>query len=111
MTKSRFSRETFLREKGAEGEVPEEGSDVLAFMGMVVAGVLRFLREGFTSRCRRSSVLLVDLVMTLRYADVEVEVEGRLEPLLSLMEVFSFLVLSLLRILFLPMMREEILLL
>jgi hypothetical protein len=90
------------------GEVPEEELDVLAFMGMVVVGVLRFLREGFASRCRRSSVLLVDLVMTLPYAD---EVEGGLEPLLSVMEVFSFLALSLLRILFLPMMREEMLLL
>ena len=43
MTESRFSRETFLPEKGAVGEVPEEELDVLAFMGMVVAGVLRFL--------------------------------------------------------------------
>ena len=47
--------------------------------------------------------------MAFSYADVEVE--GMLETLLSLIEASSFLTLFLLRILFLPMMEEEMLLL
>jgi hypothetical protein len=53
--------------------------------------------------------LLVELVMTFPYADVDVE--GTLEPLLSCIAVLSFLDLSLLRVLFLPMVRGEMLLL
>jgi hypothetical protein len=104
------SRETcVIRDKGATGEISEEALDVLGYLGEVVVGVLCCLRKGSASKWRRSVVLLVDLVITFSYADVEAE--GMLEPLLSLMEVFPFLALSLLRILFLPMMREKMLLL
>jgi hypothetical protein len=51
----------------------------------------------------------MDLVLTFSFTDVDVE--GMLEPLVLLVDVFSFLALFLLRTLFLPMMREEMLLL
>ena len=51
----------------------------------------------------------MDLVLTFSFTDVDVE--GMFEPLLLLVDVFSFLALFLLRTLFLPIMREETLLL
>jgi hypothetical protein len=71
--------------------------------------MLSLLGIGSASSRRRLSVLLVDLGLTFSFTDVDVE--GMFEPLLLLVDVFSFLALFLLRTLFLPMMREEMLLL
>ena len=91
---------------GAGEVVVVEVWDVLS---EAVAGMLSFLRKGSARRCRRSVILLVDLVST--FSIVDVQVDRMLESLLSRVEVFSFLCLSLLRILFLPMMGEKMLLL
>jgi hypothetical protein len=98
-----------IRDIGAAGEVLLEVLDVVASLSEAVAGMLSLLGIGSARSRRRLSVLLVDLGLTFSFTDVDVE--GMFEPLLLLVDVFSFLALFLLRTLFLPMMREEMLLL
>ena len=102
ITESRLSSATLIRDIGGAGDEPGEGLVVFVFLSDVTVGTQSVFPGGSVGNCRRSDVLPVDLVMTVPEADIEVE--GRLEPLMSLMEVLSFLDLSLLRILFLPMM-------
>jgi hypothetical protein len=109
MTESRLSSRPFPRDMGLADEEPEERLGAVASLGNMVVGTLSLFRWSPAGDCRRSDVLLVELVMTVPFADVDVE--GTLEPLLPCTAVLSFLDLSLLRILFLPMVRGEMLLL
>ena len=64
MTESRLSSARFARVIGGAGDEPEERLDVVVSLGKAVVGTQSVFPGDSVGSCRRSDVLLVDLVMT-----------------------------------------------
>jgi len=64
MTESRLSSAPLVREIGGAGDEPVEGLDVVVSFSEVMVGIQGVFPGGSVGDCRRSDVLLVDLVIT-----------------------------------------------
>ena len=64
MTESRLSSARFARVVGGAGDEPEEGLDVVVSLSEAMVGTQSVFPGDSVGNCRRSDVLLVDLVMT-----------------------------------------------
>jgi len=64
MTESRLSVAAFPRVIGGAGDEPVEGLDVVVSFSEVMVGTQSVFPAGSVGSCRRSDVLLVDLVIT-----------------------------------------------
>jgi len=64
MTESRLSSALLMRVVGGAGDDLEEGLDVVVSLSEVMVGTQSVFPGGSVGNCRRSDVLLVDLVIT-----------------------------------------------